>query len=247
MLGVLVAAAAGAHPQFEAASIKPSKSTDRRRLNDSKPELFRVYNATARWLIQQAYGIKAFQIQGGPPWAGSDLFDIVAKPQALVNSEQLKTLLQSLLAERFQLEVRHETREAPVYALLVGKNGAKSKVAAVTEGPVRVVIRRGLLDAPAMDMAGLAGMLSEFTGVKVLDQTGLTGRYAVRLQWIPDENQVAMFQSMGVPEGYGAPAPDPMGATLFAALQEQLGLRLESQKGPVDMLVIEHIERPSAN
>ena len=247
LAAAVTAIAATAHPQFEAASIKPSKSEDRRRRNDSKPELFRVTNATARWLIQQAYGIKAFQLEGGPNWTGSDLFDIVAKPPTPVNNEQLKVLLQSLLAERFQLAVRHETKQARVYGLVVAKNGPKLKDAVISNGPARVVIRRGLLDAPAMDMVGLANLLSEFTGVKVLDQTGLTDRYAVKLQWIPDENQVAMFQSMGVPEGIGAPAADPMGATLFAALQEQLGLRLEPQKGPVDMVIIQRIQRPSAN
>ena len=80
-----------------------------------------------------------------------------------------------------------------------------------------------------------------------MDQTALTGIYDVKLEWQPDENQVAMFQAMGVPEGFGAPPPDWQGPSLFAALPEQLGLKLESQKGPVEMLVIERIERPTEN
>lgn len=96
-------------------------------------------------------------------------------------------------------------------------------------------------------MAGFAFQLSDFLGRIVLDQTGLTGKYDLKLEWQPDENQVAMFQAMRVPEGYGAPAPDPSGPSVFAALQEQLGLKLESEKGPVEMFVIERVERPSAN
>jgi len=243
-------------PQFETASIKPSNSADRRLFFNMNPELYRVSNITVKRLIQQAYGIKAFQLEGGPGWAGSDLFDISAKPEAPANGDQLKLMLQSLLADRFQLAVRRETRQMPVYGLVVAKNGPKLKEPAVPapnpadgspRAPVRITIRRGLLDAPVATTAGLADLLSDFLGVKVENQTGLTGAYAMRLEWQPDENQVAMFQGMGVPEGFGAPPPDPLGPSLFAALQEQLGLRLESQKGPVDMLVIERVERPSAN
>ena len=96
-------------------------------------------------------------------------------------------------------------------------------------------------------MTGLAFELSNILGRMVVDKTGLTGGYDLKLEWQPDENQVAMFQALGVPEGYGAPPADPLGPSLFAALQEQLGLKIESQKGPVEMFVIERIERPSAN
>lgn len=93
----------------------------------------------------------------------------------------------------------------------------------------------------------LTSELSNFLGRTVVDKTGLTGTYDLKLEWQPDENQVAMFQALGVPEGFGAPAPDPLGPSLFAALEEQLGLRLDSQRGPVETFVIERIERPSEN
>ena len=101
-------------------------------------------------------------------------------------------------------------------------------------------------------MTMLANQLSNFLGRNVVDKTGLTGKYDLKLAWTPDENQTAMFSAMGVPETTpettkDAPPPDPLGPSLFTALEEQLGLKLDSQKGPVEMLVIERIERPSEN
>ncbi len=96
-------------------------------------------------------------------------------------------------------------------------------------------------------MPMLAFQLSNFLGRTVLDKTGLTAKYDLKLEWTPDENQIAMFDQMGMPQGFGALPADPPGPSLFSALQEQLGLRLDSQKGRVEVFVIERIERPSAN
>jgi bla regulator protein blaR1 len=252
--GFLLAASiagAQAQPKFEVASIKPSNSADRRRLFDVQPGgRITVANFTVKRLIQQAYGIKDFQISGGPGWMGADPFDISTKPEiATTNFDQIKLMLQSLLAERFQLVVRRDTKEVPVYTLVVDKNGPKFKEATEADPnkPRVTIIRRGRLTAQGTDMRIFAGVLSGFLGRVVVDKTGLTGSYDVKLEWVPDENQVAMFQTMGVPEGFGAPAPDWHGPSLFAALPEQLGLKLESQKGPVEIFTIERIERPSEN
>jgi len=173
-------------------------------------------------------------------------------------------MLQSLLAERFQLVLRRDTKEMPVYALVVAKNGPKFKDAHESDpnipelsgrtdlpagGPrPRVTfIRRGRLTIQGGNMPGLAAQLSNFLGRTVIDKTGLTGSYDLKLEWVPDENQVAAFQAIGVPEGAGAPPPDWHGPTLFTALEEQLGLKLDSQKGPVEMFAIERVERPSEN
>ncbi len=96
-------------------------------------------------------------------------------------------------------------------------------------------------------MASLDISLADFLGRTVLDKTGLAGMYDIKLEWKPDENQVAMFGAMGVPDGFGAPAADWDGPSLFTALEEQLGLKLESEKGRVEIFTIEHVERPSAN
>jgi uncharacterized protein (TIGR03435 family) len=265
---LLAASIAGAQtqPKFEVASIKPSNSADRRKMFDIQPGgRVTVANFTVKRLIQQAYGIKDFQISGGPGWTGTDPFDISAKPEiATTNYDQIKLMLQSLLAERFQLVVRRDTKEVPVYALVVDKSGSKFKEATESDPnvvdlsqrpdlaraggrPRFTIIRRGRLTAQGTDMRSFADVLSNFLGRVVVDKTTLIGSYDVKLEWVPDENQVAMFQTMGVPEGFGAPAPDWHGPSLFAALPEQLGLKLESQKGPVEIFTIERIERPSGN
>jgi bla regulator protein BlaR1 len=243
---LLAAVALGQTPKFEVASIKPSNSEDRRPFFNQTEGQYTVRNTTVRRLIQAAYMIKDFQIAGGPEWMSSDLYDINAKPEAPVPWEQMAEMVKSLLADRFQLVIRKETKEMPVYALMVAKNGSKLK-AADEAAPKVIRVRRGLLTAPMGDMPMIAGLLSGFLGRNVIDKTGLRGRYDVKLEWVPDEYQVAMFTRMAVPEGFGAPPPDWHGPTLFTALEEQLGLKLESQKGPVEMFMIERIERPSAN
>ncbi len=173
-------------------------------------------------------------------------------------------MIQSLLAERFQLVMRRDTKEMQVYALVVAKNGPKFKD--VKESDPNMVdlsnrpdlagagararftmIRRGRLTAQGSNMKALSNRLSDFLGRTVLDKPGLAETYEIKLEWVPDEYQVSMFSAMGVPEGFGAPAADWPGPTLFTALEEQLGLKLESQKGPVEVFTIERIERPSAN
>jgi uncharacterized protein (TIGR03435 family) len=214
-------------------------------------------------LITVAYRIKHFQISGGPKWIDTDFFDIQATPTGpLAKADQFQAMLQALLAERFHLVIRRETREMPIYALVAAKGRPKLteasdsdpaiiEIPGLPEGAPRrppiTRIRRGLLIAQGIEMAAFVDTLSNFLGRAVLNRTGLTGRYDVKLQWTTDENQVAMFEAMGVPDGFGAPPADPLGPSLFTALQEQLGLRLEAQKGSVEMLVIERVEKPSEN
>ncbi len=249
--------------KFEVASIKPSNSADRRPLFNVQPGgRVTIANFPVKRLIETAYGIKDFQISGGPGWIGSDFFDITAKGESSITSrDQIQQMFQSLLAERFQLVVRRDTKEMPVYALVVDKNGPKFKAAhegdpsiadlknppGVTGRPRFTIVRRGRLTAQGVDMKSLADDLSNFLGRVVVDKTALAGSYDVKLEWQPDENQVAMFQTMGVPDGFGAPSPDAHLPSIFAALQEQLGLKLESQKGPVEIFTIERVEHPSEN
>jgi bla regulator protein BlaR1 len=255
----------GARPAFAVASIKPSKSADRRPMfNFQEGGGLVADNFTVKKLIEVAYGIKHFQISGGPSWMSSELYSITAKPESATEYSQALLMLQSLLAERFQLVIRRESKEMPIYGLVAAKSGPKFKevsesdpdmvevakrpdVMAGGRRPRINIIRRGRLTIQGADMTMLAADLSNFLGRMVLDKTGLSGMYDLRLEWTPDEDQVGMFQAMGVPEGFGAPPPDWHGPTLFSALEEQLGLRLDSQKGPVEMLVVERVERPSVN
>jgi bla regulator protein BlaR1 len=252
---------------FEVASIKPSSSADQRlfynMFNIQSGGQFTVSNITVKRLIQDAWRIKDFQISGGPGWIGSERFDIGAKPDGPVSVEEFQGMLQSLLADRFQLAIKENAKEMPVYALVVANGGPKIKgahesdpnIVDLSDAPIpqsgnrpRVtIIRRGRLTAQGLAIASLANTLADILGRIVLDKTGLMGMYDIKLEWKPDENQVAMFGAMGVPDGFGAPPPDWDGPTLFTALEEQLGLKLDSQKGPVEIFTIEHVERPSAN
>jgi uncharacterized protein (TIGR03435 family) len=250
-------------PKFEVASIRPSKSADGRTVLGGDAGRLTANNVTVKKLIENAYGIKDFQISGGPSWAGSDLFDISAKSESSMKPEDLWLMIQALLADRFKLVVRRETKEMPVYALLVAKNGPKFRDAKESDPnivdlggrsdlppgvrPRFMIVRRGRFTGQGIDMETLAWRLTGFLGRTVLDKTGLKAQYDLKFEWVPDENQIAMFQAMGVPEGNGAPPADWQGPSLFTALEEQLGLKLDSQKGPVEMFVIDHVEKPSDN
>ena len=167
-------------------------------------------------------------MSGGPSWVGSEEYDIVAKPQGETSNEKILAMARDLLAERFNLTLHHESREMPVLALAVAKGGPRLQPSVGAGGP-EIRGGRGRLVARQVTMGLLAAQLAgRVLGRVVLDRTGIAGKFDVNLEWTPDEN------------------PD-LGPSIFTALQEQLGLKLEPQKGVVDILVIDHVERPSAN
>ena len=193
-----------------------------------------IVNATLRTLIRNAYGVLPFQLAGEPKWSESDRFDINATNASgqQITQESLKPLLQGLLADRFHLKAHWETQEKPIYALLVEKNGPKFQPYArapqhgmnTSKVPGKVNMRGS--DVPMTELASnLGNQLQRF----VVDETGLPGHYDFLLHWNPD------------------PAEDSTEPTLPTALHEQLGLKLESRKGPVQMLVIDSAEKPSEN
>jgi bla regulator protein blaR1 len=207
-----------------------------------------VENIPLRALITFAYDIGDEQLSGGPRWIEDDHFDIIAKldmpvPEGPEGDARIKLMLRSLLADRFQLMVHRETRERPVYALIIARKGAKLKEsAAATKGP-NVTVGRGLLRATKVKMDTLARALSNQLERTVIDRTGLTADYDFELKFSHDIRPTKAFPG---PEKSDAPpaadAPD-----IFTALQEQLGLKLESQNGPVEMIVIDRVEKPSSN
>lgn len=217
----------------------------------------RAMGATVKNLIALAYGLREFQISGGPRWADSDRFDVNARAERSPASEtpaadprqngsELRERVKSLLAERFQLAVRSESQEQDGYALVVAKNGPKFHEAKSDSKPF-IRGRRGSISGQGTTMQFLAVNLSNQIGRPVLDRTGLPGNYDFNLEWTPDFGRGS--GSMGGPTA-GAEAPaasDPEDRSVFAALQEQLGLRLEPQKSSVKVLVIDRLERPSEN
>jgi uncharacterized protein (TIGR03435 family) len=266
-------------PAFEVASIKPNHSGDGRVMMQQQPGgRFTATNIPLRLLIRNAYQLQDFQIVGAPSWINSERYDIVAKAEDGTPPEtpsldrtgpnRIQLMIRSLLAERFQLVAHDETRELPIYALVVarsdGKLGPDLKKSEVDCNAVFAAGRgRGMPPPPAPEsgerpqcgirigmgnlaMGGaplpqFANSLAMFVGRTVQDKTGLAGNYDVTLTWTPDQMPQ---RPPGAPE---PPPADPNGPSIFTALQEQLGLKLDSQKGPVSVLVIDRVERPKEN
>jgi uncharacterized protein (TIGR03435 family) len=221
-----------ARPEFEVASIKPHASDDGSPRVSMKGDHGRISytNVTFRSLIRQAYGLKVYPLSGGSDGLSTARYDIVAKVPGEVSKEQTMLMLQSLLAERFKLVLHHETKELPVYALVVGKNGPKLRE--VQDDGSAPEIGSGdahQIKGHHISMKLLAATLQGYIGDTVVDATGLAGLFDLSLEFTSDENMSAD------------------GSTLFEAVQRQLGLKLESRKGPVEVVVIDHIEKPSEN
>jgi uncharacterized protein (TIGR03435 family) len=240
--------AADADPVFEVATIKPSNPDAPGKAFRVNGRQFSTLNTTLSDMITFAYSLHAKQIASGPDWLDKEKYDITAKPdgEGQPNDKQWKMMLQKLLANRFQLTFHREKKELPVYAIVVAKSGSKLTKSEGDPNGLPGLFFRGLGDLPARNanMADFAGLLqAAVLDRPVVDQTGLSGRYDFTLKWTPDESQ---FTGMGahVPTPTDNPDAPP---DLFTAIQEQLGLRLESTKAPVDVLVIDRIEKPSAN
>lgn len=250
-------------PSFEVASIKPKGAGEGPVRVMFAPDAFTANGVTAKFLIGFAYNLKDFQISGGPGWIDSEKYDINAKlDEATIEAlkkltpdqavEQRRLMLQGLLAERFNLKVSQSSKELPIYALVVAKNGPKLSPAADSPsssgpggGPKSMIrLAPGEFTATGITISNLIDRLSREVDRKVVDKTGLTGRYDFTLRWTPDR---PVPVTSGADGGPAPPPPDSSGPSIFTALQEQLGLKLESQKGPVGTLVIESIEKPSEN
>ncbi len=270
---------------FEVSSIKVNHSADNRVGIRFSPGRLTATGVQLKFLISNAYNVRPFQITGGPNWINTEKYDIDAKMPDGLDAEiqklpmdqrraKMSQLMQSLLTDRFQLKVSHETKEGSVYNLVVAKNGpliheAKPPVDSpdAPKGPDGKPLPRNFMRMLPGDLTGtsvpmefLAQQLSMQTGRKVIDQTGLKGSYDFELKWTPDAGPGGMMgggPAGGGPAGGGPPGagpggdapppPDTSGPSIFTALQEQLGLKLDSAKGPVDMLVIEHVEKPTEN
>jgi uncharacterized protein (TIGR03435 family) len=255
--------------KFEVASVKPNKSGSRSSRSGTLPggRGFAATNITMRQLILTAYRLRSLQLVGGPGWIDSDRFDVDARAPENSTQEQALTMLQGLLSERFGLAVRRETKEQPIYALVLARPdrtlGPKMKPTTLdcstptsppgTTAPPSLPVapaaacgmstnvnnNGGVMTAGARSVSDLTSALANFvTDRIVVDRTGLTGMFDFELRWTPQS-----LQSV---------APDPTvntsdAPTIFAALQEQLGLKLESQRAPVEFLVIDTVEQPTPN
>ncbi|HYP14083.1 MAG TPA: TIGR03435 family protein, partial [Bryobacteraceae bacterium] len=213
---------------FEVASINPNAAGDNRVMIRMQPGgRFTASGVTLKQLIGQAYNVRDFQISGGPGWMDSERYDINAKAEGLaerVPPEQLRPMLRALLEDRFRLKIRNETKELPIYALVVGKSGARLTPSAADNPAPMIRMGRGLLNASSMPLTMLAQQLSQQLGRSVIDKTGLTGNYEIKLEWTPEPGQGG-GPLAGPPPPDAITAADSNGPTIFTALQEQLGLR----------------------
>lgn len=222
-------------PAFDVASVKVGGPTqgDLIYINTGKilNGTVTLGNATLSDCLKFAYSLTTEEQIAGPDWIRQKnvRFDITAKAAPETPADQLMTMLQGLLKERFQVTLHMEQREMTHYELVIGKNGPKLKESTVGPGEANGAARLDGIRSNRMQMNKLAMLLSRMTRMPVLDKTGLTGfyqfdlRYANEVSHIPEEN--------------------PAGPSIFAAVQEQLGLKLESKKGPVEVLVIDHAEK----
>ena len=268
-IGILVATglvhsqtATTARPEFAVTSVKPNRTgccTSGGVGNGGGGGK----NVTLKELIGFTYRIQQFQLSGGPPWIGSDRYDIEGKAEdPKADFEQLRLMLRSLFEARFKLKVHRETKESPAYALVVGKGGPRVKLssdqasqdvngpAPAGAGPNRGAVRIGVgnLVGNAVTLSWFASMLSPRLDRLVIDKTNLTGRFDIRLQWAPSPGESLFGVPTEIIDMNGITVRlDPSGPSIFSAIQEQLGLKLESTKAPVELLVIDHVEKPSEN
>ena len=228
--------------KFDAASIKPARPGQRGYSIRPLPGRVSAQNVTLQELIGEAYHVFDFQVAGGPKWIDSDRYDVEAKAAggAAPSQKELRNMLQGLLAGRFGLQVRRESKEMPIFVLEPDKGGPKVEAAKHPDQPPMFrVFQRRQITAENAPLEYLTETLTWVTGRPVIDRTGLAGSFDYKLEWAPDELQL---QSSEAPVETDGKAPP-----LDGALQHAMGLRLVAQRGPVDIIVVEKAERPAAN
>ena len=250
------ASAVAAPPAFEVSTVKENKSGSSGSSSNSHDGRFTATNVSLKNLLQyEAYGVPESRILGGPKWINSERFDVEAKTDS-ATTDRLRTLdhgqrrvemqamFQQLLAERFRLAVHWETRELPVYAMVVAKKGPILHLTKELDGHSGTSSNDGELTARGLTMAQMADVLtqelSRELGRVVIDKTGIQGRYDCALKWKPDTGRISDGTD-------GSATSTDERPSIFTAIQEQLGLKLESTKGPVQVLVIDRVEMPSEN
>jgi bla regulator protein blaR1 len=255
-------------PAYEVVSIKLNKSENQMARLMYTADGFNATNIPLKGMIQDAYGLaEENQIVGAPSWLSSERYDLEAKVDSSDVAELhaldfvlRRQMLQPVLAERLQLKAHLETRELMVYALVIGKNGSKLHEAKPGDtyahglkgpdgagGPGMTLMTAGQLTSQGISISDFTRILSQRLGSNVLDRTGLTGKYDISMQWPEDNGPAAGPPGAGAGEPGGSAPVESTGPSIFSVIQEQLGLKLEAQKAPVEVLVIDHVERPSAN
>jgi uncharacterized protein (TIGR03435 family) len=261
----MIAAAQAPRPVFEAASVKPNTSGPGLVRVMTPPGRFSVVNAPLRMVLRNAYALPDYRMSGGPGWLDTDRWDIEATAGGAATFDEIRAMTRTLLEDRFKLKAHTETRELPIYVLSMvrrdGRLGDQIKASgaeclpitappgappppppppgpAPTRAQCGSLLGMGAIGGRKLRIQRLAEVLEPYVGRHIVDQTNLPGEFDLDLRWLPDQ-----------PPGRGGPPllSDDNAPSLFTALQEQLGLKLESQRGPVEMLVIDEVSKPSAD
>jgi bla regulator protein blaR1 len=260
-------------PSFEVASIK-GNSTSRPRVGTEPGGRFVASGVPLQVLIGNAYRGTLVEFSSKPSWVDTDLWDIEAKapegsvpprtgPPDMSKPDTMGLMLQSLLEDRFQIRTHRETKQVPMYEVSIAPGGLKMKLSedqtppARPDGPPRgggaprggMRMARGDFEGSAVSIANIVMTIGQLSGRMTTDKTGLNGLYDFRLQWTPDPFAGPLpFEPRGAAAAAAPPPPsDPTGPSLVTAIQEQLGLKLESTKGAVEVLVIDSVQKPSVN
>ncbi len=230
-------------PAFQVATIKPAKPDEQLSIQ-IQGRRFATAGTSLIDILKYAYGVHASQIVDGPAWLGTEKFDLLAAPDSETrpSSGEMKKMVQQLIADRFHLRFHPATRELSAYAIVAGKGVPKlTKSTKDPNGiPAGAFSPSGKLSVGNATMADLATFLQRYvTDRPVVDRTGITGKYDLTLTWAANESQF----------GGGGHATEGSGALpgLFTAIQEQLGLKLQAVKAPIEVLVIDYVEQPSEN
>jgi len=223
---------------FEAASIKPASRNATDFGVDTDPGLLRVEAQTLHDMVRIAYGLNDSQVTGGPKWAESDRFDVIGRANGRAGDKELLAMFQTLLADRFKLVIHRETRTVPGFALLVAKGGVKMQKSESAESNSRG--GRGRIDAQGYSMQQLAERLTRVVRAPVEDATETTGAFNFTLNWSPEDRAAR-------PQAADRPPGESNAPSIFTALEEQLGVRLEARKVTIEFIIVDSAEKPGEN
>lgn len=255
--------------RFDVISVKPANGTPMGSVMRLRPDGFSAQNVPLHMMLTEAFQTDEGQVLGEPPWSRTQLWDVEAKVVGedvavlkAMSFAQRQTMLRQVLEERFGLKVHHESRDLPVYSMVIAKGGPKLTEAKPdpnnpipADSPGSLMFHGRKLEARSANLRFLGVVLARPAGRKIIDHTGLTGRYDFTLTWGSDANSVLARPAGAAGDGEqasggptSASSPDPnAGESLFTALEEQLGLKLEPTKAPLDVVVIDHVEKPADN
>ncbi|HWB95088.1 MAG TPA: TIGR03435 family protein [Bryobacteraceae bacterium] len=236
-------------PRYDVSSIEPNAGSDLQFAFRIEPNgTLAATGITLKRLMMTAYNVQGFRIIGGPAWVASKRWDVQAKPSQMALPEQVRPMLRILLEQRFELRAHSEKRTIPVYELVNDPSG--SKVPAVTDSEVEPVVHvaTGSIELTNAKSATFASQLSYALAKPVIDKTGLSGQFDFRLSWTPEPGEDGGPTTAGLPPSIQEQSVSTQDRpSIFTAIRDQLGLRLKTGHGAVDVVVIDGVSMPAAN